>query len=260
MKSRMKKEYTAFNRNLKLYREKAGYTATEFSSMIGISRNTYLPYETQNREPSFAVLLKIAQTLHISTDELLGNEQTELQKALAFCQHAGYTVIPKEKMNEFGQSFLPKGEKIAAKDEVFFIDSGAYSDWLKSPLTTVGTEKIEHDGESVEVGVSAIDIVRRIRTSELLAIVKEIQNSSVIEQGYRELLDKKFRELENCKVLRASVRNLSKLMRIPVPEDLSKMTLKELEELNKILNYDVEKLLASLSDDEIIKRLHSNEE
>lgn len=92
LKERMKKEYTAFNKNLKTYREKTGISATEFAKLLGISKNTYMPYETQNREPSFAILIKIANLLNISVDELIGNKMTELDSCIRFFQEAGFTV------------------------------------------------------------------------------------------------------------------------------------------------------------------------
>ena len=69
----MKKKHTCFDKNLKYFREKNGYTAKELSQLIGIPNNTYTAYETKNREPSFAVLIKIANALNVTIDELLGN-------------------------------------------------------------------------------------------------------------------------------------------------------------------------------------------
>lgn len=77
--ARMKKEYTAFNQNLKCYREQAGYSANEFAAMIGLTPNTYYAYETKDREPSFSILLKISQILHVSIDDMLGNAQDTAQ-------------------------------------------------------------------------------------------------------------------------------------------------------------------------------------
>lgn len=68
----MKKEYTEFNKNLKACRKRQGYTANEMADLIGIARNTYIAYETKEREPSFFILIKMAKTLNVTTDELLG--------------------------------------------------------------------------------------------------------------------------------------------------------------------------------------------
>lgn len=61
-----------FRENLRCYRKKAGYkTAKEFSNALGIPYNTYTAYENQKREPKLDMLVKIADLLNVSTDELL---------------------------------------------------------------------------------------------------------------------------------------------------------------------------------------------
>ena len=62
-----------FQKNLKEEREKKGYkTAKEFSEAIRIPYSTYLSYENAGKEPKYETLIKIANKLGISTDELLG--------------------------------------------------------------------------------------------------------------------------------------------------------------------------------------------
>lgn len=69
----------SFHENLKYYREKAGYkTAKDFVKEIGIPYNTYVGYEVRGREPKYDTLCKIADLLHVSTDELLGRENNIL--------------------------------------------------------------------------------------------------------------------------------------------------------------------------------------
>lgn len=66
----------SFQENLRHYREKAGYkTAKDFSNALGIPYNTYTAYENQKREPKLDMLVKIADLLNVSTDELLGYEK-----------------------------------------------------------------------------------------------------------------------------------------------------------------------------------------
>lgn len=72
---------------LKFYREKAGYkTAKEFSNSLGIPYNTYTAYENQKREPKLDMLVRIADLLDVSLDDLLGrtqkNEDKQLKKEL----------------------------------------------------------------------------------------------------------------------------------------------------------------------------------
>lgn len=62
----------SFQENLRHYREQAGYkTAKEFADILNIPYNTYTAYENQKREPKIDMLIKIADLLQVSTDDLL---------------------------------------------------------------------------------------------------------------------------------------------------------------------------------------------
>ncbi|WP_276691198.1 YopX family protein [Acidaminococcus massiliensis] len=62
-----------FSKSLKYYRRKAGFSsAKEFATRLGLSYSTYVAYENTDREPRFDVLIKIADILNVSIDELLG--------------------------------------------------------------------------------------------------------------------------------------------------------------------------------------------
>ena len=56
-----------FNENLKASREKRGMTQKEV-----VAKSTYSLYESGNREPSVQTIKKIADTLNVSADDLLG--------------------------------------------------------------------------------------------------------------------------------------------------------------------------------------------
>ena len=63
----------SFQENLRLYRERAGYTqAKEFAAAIGLKYTTYIAYENQGKEPKYDTLRLIAATLNVSIDTLLG--------------------------------------------------------------------------------------------------------------------------------------------------------------------------------------------
>ena len=67
-----------FRDNLKLFREKAGYSsAKEFAAAIGIPYSQYSAYESPSRprEPKYDTLCQIATALNCTTDELLGREK-----------------------------------------------------------------------------------------------------------------------------------------------------------------------------------------
>lgn len=68
---------STFQNNLKHYREKAGFKrAKDFAEKIGVLYNTYKGYESQSKEPKYETLVKIADSLGITTDELLGHIPT----------------------------------------------------------------------------------------------------------------------------------------------------------------------------------------
>ena len=68
---------STFQKRLRYYREKAGYSTVKgFSEKIGMPYSTYLSYESQNKEPKYETLVKIADKLGITTDELLGHIPT----------------------------------------------------------------------------------------------------------------------------------------------------------------------------------------
>lgn len=65
-----------FNENLKMARENKNMTQKEVADSIGVAKSTYSLYESGNREPNVQTIKKIADTLNVSADDLLGlNEQ-----------------------------------------------------------------------------------------------------------------------------------------------------------------------------------------
>lgn len=68
-----------FKDNLKKYRTAAGYQqAKDFAAMLGIGYTTYMGYENRGAWPSQENLIKIAATLHVSIDVLLGYEENNV--------------------------------------------------------------------------------------------------------------------------------------------------------------------------------------
>lgn len=74
-----KGESGMFGENLKSLRKKAGYTQGEFANVLGISASAVGMYEQGRREPDQKLLLKMAQTLEVSVDRLLGEEISEME-------------------------------------------------------------------------------------------------------------------------------------------------------------------------------------
>ena len=71
-----------FHENLRFYRERAGYSLTSFSKKIGVSYNTYAGYEIRGREPKYQTLVKIADLLNVSLDDLLGRASKDEDEKL----------------------------------------------------------------------------------------------------------------------------------------------------------------------------------
>lgn len=71
----------SFQENLKYYREQAGFkTAKDFADVLNIPYTSYVAYENKNREPKYEMLVKIADLLQVSTDDLLGRTKNILGK------------------------------------------------------------------------------------------------------------------------------------------------------------------------------------
>lgn len=68
-------------------RKRLGYTMKELGQKVGITEGAVSNYETGKRQPDLAMLIKLADTLEVSTDYLLGRAE----------QWDGH-YIPKEKL------------------------------------------------------------------------------------------------------------------------------------------------------------------
>ena len=84
-----------FSERLRFLRETTGLSQIELAKKIGVAASTYRNYENTSREPNYDTLVKIASVLEVSTDFLLGAQQSEAQNdrlMLAISQ------LPKEAM------------------------------------------------------------------------------------------------------------------------------------------------------------------
>ena len=67
----------SFSENLRKYRERAKYSSKELADTLKIKYTTYLNYENAGAEPRYEILMKIADTLDVSLDDLLGYTKQE---------------------------------------------------------------------------------------------------------------------------------------------------------------------------------------
>lgn len=63
-----------FNQRLREMRMKRGFTQQNMADSINVALRSYQCYETGTRNPSFDLLIQIADTLNASTDYLLGRD------------------------------------------------------------------------------------------------------------------------------------------------------------------------------------------
>lgn len=66
-----------FGERLKELRTKAGLTQRQLADKIWVTKAAICYYERSERTPSPEVLLKLANTFHVSTDYLLGIEKKQ---------------------------------------------------------------------------------------------------------------------------------------------------------------------------------------
>ena len=80
-----------FSQNLKAFRIKRNMSVRAFSQALSIPYTTYSNYEAGG-EPKIDTLIKIADYLNISIDELLGYTPNEYEKTKEFLESLGITV------------------------------------------------------------------------------------------------------------------------------------------------------------------------
>lgn len=84
-----------FRENLKMYREKAGYSsAKEFAKALDIPYSQYSSYESPSRphEPKYDLLCTIAQKLDITPNDLLAFEDNRFDSCCVIARTNGYKV------------------------------------------------------------------------------------------------------------------------------------------------------------------------
>ncbi len=64
-----------FGENLREHRKNNGLTQSELAQIVGVSRQAIASYEGQRREPSFEVLIKLANCFCVSIDKLIGRDE-----------------------------------------------------------------------------------------------------------------------------------------------------------------------------------------
>ena len=84
-----------FHKRLQKMRQAAGYSsAQKFADALGLKYSTYAAYESRDRYPTYETLMKIADLLGVTTDQLLGHHAAESREKsiIRFLTSAGFEV------------------------------------------------------------------------------------------------------------------------------------------------------------------------
>ena len=91
-----------FGKRLKELRKANGYTIEQFADMVGISKSTLGYYENDKRMPDIEILVRIADTLNVNADYLIGRTNTTAQngKMKTVCEFTGLSDCAVEYLSE----------------------------------------------------------------------------------------------------------------------------------------------------------------
>lgn len=79
---------------IKQLRNQKGITQTELGKILGVEKSTISLYENNNSSPNYETLKTIAQYFNVTTDYLLGNEETNTPNASTQEEASEYIKIP----------------------------------------------------------------------------------------------------------------------------------------------------------------------
>lgn len=91
-----------FGKRLKELRKANGYTIEQFAAMVGISKSTLGYYENDKRMPDIEILARIADTLNVNADYLIGRTNTTAQmgRQKTVCEFTGLSDRAAEYLSE----------------------------------------------------------------------------------------------------------------------------------------------------------------
>ena len=91
-----------FGKRLKELRKANGYTIEQFADMVGISKSTLGYYENDKRMPDIEILVRIADTLNVNADYLIGRTNTTAKKGKmkTVCEFTGLSDCAVEYLSE----------------------------------------------------------------------------------------------------------------------------------------------------------------
>lgn len=173
----------SFSESLKQHRIKAGYSsAKEFAARLGLSYSTYVAYENTDREPRFDVLIKIADILNVSIDELLERNVNESLLLKTWFESNGFKLLHILTRSSDNKTFYSISESfrvyhVHPSPVSFFVSE----DDIKS-IYNIATQVIEKDVHNLVVkllhekqrGVVADTMMKLFHSPECKAIRDEL--------------------------------------------------------------------------------------
>lgn len=90
-----------FERNLKALRKLHGYTQQELAEKLHFGSTAICNYELGNNQPSFGVLVRLAEILGVSVDALLGVEDNVLEFRKWKLKYDGLSIMQKKEVDLF---------------------------------------------------------------------------------------------------------------------------------------------------------------
>ncbi|WP_289146841.1 helix-turn-helix transcriptional regulator [uncultured Megamonas sp.] len=166
-----------FKDRLRYYREQRGYSSDELAKLLDIPYTTLKGYENAGREPKYNILVKIADILNVSLDDLLGrtpaDEDERLKKTIE--DVLSISDIKFLKLHDINSGFITF--EICGNDENFI----HHASFRKKDLLAI-IELIQNNfrkKEKIELYAWFILIGIRNTITELNKEVKDLENNTI---------------------------------------------------------------------------------
>lgn len=107
--------FSMFNDNLRLLRERRGLYQKDLAELLGIIQNSYSKYELGKAEPSIANLIKLADFFDVTLDELVDRPPTRSGKVEGeeslLLYYRGLSPEDRERVLEIAKAFYNLKQK-----------------------------------------------------------------------------------------------------------------------------------------------------
>lgn len=180
MKNMKEVNTMSFQDRLIHYRERAGYkSAKDFAKKLGINYTTYMGYENKHREPKFSLLVKMAQLLGVTTDELLGMEPDKLAWIKGQIENNGFNIsVAKQKANGESMYLVENLDPNWYDREFFYLSTQDLRDMSENYSPS---DQNNHE--------SYLEYFRLFQLDKLRSIFQEIEANSDDGDYYKKLRD-----------------------------------------------------------------------